>query len=336
VHAAKGLEAPAVFVVNAGCLRIMRTPPWLIDWPAGAERPAQFVAAGGKGGRSPLEEELLQAQQAREGREDLNLLYVAVTRARQFLHLSGFRQVNQGERPSWHDHARQALQALGAGTAAPLAGVAEGTLHYGSGEAPAGAAPPPAAPPPADDPRLRAPIESAAATVSARPSAADADSDEAIDPQAARRGNAIHLLLQLLSENPQAGEAQLRQRLQARLAGSVADNEFNTWLDNARGLIATPALRRWFDPAQYVRAWNEVPYADGERGGVIDRLVDDGETLWILDYKTTPLTDPALLAERYRPQLQAYAAAVRRIWPGRALCAGLVLTGTRLWLELAR
>jgi ATP-dependent helicase/nuclease subunit A len=335
IHAAKGLEAPAVFLVNAGRVLAPRAPRWLIDWPSDAERPLQVLVPGRSGDRDPLSQELIDRHKAREEREDLNLLYVAATRARQFLHVSGFRQVNQGERPSWHDHARQALQALGAGTAAPLAGIAEGTLHYGSGEAPTGAAPPAAAPPAADDPRLRATIEFAAA-VSARPSAADADSDEAIDPQAVRRGNAIHLLLQLLSENPQAGEAQLRQRLQARLAGSVADNEFNTWLDNARGLIATPALRRWFDPAQYVRAWNEVPYADGERGGVIDRLVDDGETLWILDYKTTPLTDPALLAERYRPQLQAYAAAVRRIWPGRALCAGLVLTGTRLWLELAR
>ena len=337
IHAAKGLEAPAVFLVNAGRVLAPRAPRWLVDWPSDAERPLQVVVPGRSGERDPLSEELIGQHKQREEREDLNLLYVAATRARQFLHVSGFRQANQGGRRSWHDYARQALEALGDGTAAPLAGIAQDTLHYGSGEAPAGEAAAPAADLPADDPRLRAPIEFAAAAGAARPSAGgEADSDEAIDPQAVRRGNAIHLLLQWLSEAPQAAEASLRRRLQARLEGNVGDTEFSAWLDSARGLIAAPALRRWFDPAQYAKAWNEVPYADGERSGVIDRLVDDGETLWILDYKTTPQTDPALLAERYGPQLQAYAAAMRRIWLGRALCAGLVLTGTRSWLELVR
>ena len=44
----------------------------------------------------------------------------------------------------------------------------------------------------------------------------------------------------------------------------------------------------------------------------------------------------ATLTERYRPQLQAYVAAVRRIWPGRPLRAGLLLTENRQWLELLR
>jgi ATP-dependent exoDNAse (exonuclease V) beta subunit len=43
-----------------------------------------------------------------------------------------------------------------------------------------------------------------------------------------------------------------------------------------------------------------------------------------------------LLGQRYRPQLQAYASAVRRIWPGRPLRAGLLLTESRQWLELLR
>lgn len=335
IHAAKGLEAPAVFLVNAGRVLAPRAPRWLVDWPSDAERPLQVVVPGRSGERDLLSEELIEQHKRREEREDLNLLYVAATRARQFLHVSGFRQTKQGERLSWHDYAKQALESLGGGTAAPLAGMAEGSLHYGSGEAPAGITPPVATAAPADDPRLRQPLQSAT-PAAARPSAGETDGDEAIDPRAVRRGNAIHLLLQLLSETPQSAESALRRRLQARLEGGVGDGEFAAWLASARGLIAAPELRRWFDPARYARAWNEVPYADGERSGVIDRLVDDGETLWILDYKTTPQTDPAVLTERYRPQLQAYAAAVRRIWPGRQLRAGLLLTETRTWLEMTQ
>jgi ATP-dependent helicase/nuclease subunit A len=337
IHAAKGLEAPAVFLVNAGRVQATRAPRWLIDWSSTAERPTHVVVPGSNGERDPLSLELIERYREREAREDLNLLYVAATRARQFLHISGFRQTNQGERPSWHDHARLALRQLGAGDAAPLPGIVEGTLHYGSGEVHAGQRAVAAAPPPPDDPRLRAPLTLPELSGPARPSALAAEAeDSAIDPAAVRRGHAIHFLLQLLSAGAAPDEEALRQRLQARLQGPATAAEFAAWQEAARGLIAAPELSRYFDPRRYVRAWNEVPCGDGERGGAIDRLVDDGETLWILDYKTTPHTDPELLAARYRPQLQAYAAAVRRIWPERPLRAGLVLSESRRWIELLR
>ncbi len=78
-----------------------------------------------------------------------------------------------------------------------------------------------------------------------------------------------------------------------------------------------------------------MPYSDGERNGSIDRLVDDGETLWVLDYKTAVHADTTALLERYRPQLLAYLTAMRRAWPGRTARAGLVLTSERRVLELA-
>ena len=339
IHAAKGLEAAAVFLVNAGGVQAARTPRWLIEWQSNAERPGHVIVPGGTGERDPLSEELIERHKEREAREDLNLLYVAATRARQFLHVSGFRQSNQGERVSWYDLAKDALQRLGAGPAPALHGMAEGTLHYGSGAAPRGvhAQQPPAAR--KDDPRLRQPLQSAAET-NAAPSALalDTDSDAAIDPAAVRRGDAIHLLLQLLSNEPASPVAVLHRRLQGRLQSVVDDGEFSAWLTTARGVIAAPELNRYFDSSLYHQAWNEVsvPTGDGERGGAIDRLVDDGTTLWVLDYKTTPHTDPAQLTERYRPQLQAYALAVRRIWPGRPVRAGLLLTGARIWLELLR
>ncbi|MDR3416156.1 MAG: UvrD-helicase domain-containing protein [Nevskia sp.] len=335
IHAAKGLEAPAVFLVNAGRIIAPRVPRWLIDWPSAADRPELMLLPGRNGERDACSEQLIERQQEREEREDLNLLYVAVTRARQFLHISGFRQSNQGERSSWYDHARAALQQLGNGDAAPLAGLAQDSQHYGSGEIARGSPAPADAGHAPDDPRLRRPIP-APQPVAASPSALAADAGETVDAAAALRGNAVHLLLQWLSEQPQLEDALLIPRLRSRLGGEVEEADARLWLQSARALLAVPQLNRYFDPRQYVRAWNEVPCGDGERGGVIDRLVDDGTALWILDYKTTPKADAALLAERYRPQLQAYAAALRRVWPGRPLRAGLVLTETRSWLELLR
>jgi ATP-dependent helicase/nuclease subunit A len=99
-------------------------------------------------------------------------------------------------------------------------------------------------------------------------------------------------------------------------------------------VIAEPGLAHLFDPARYRRAWNEVPVAVDGATAVIDRLVDDGEQLVVLDYKTHTRPDPAALAERYRPQLAAYADAVRAAWPGRPVRAGLVLTATRRWVPV--
>ncbi|HZR36903.1 MAG TPA: UvrD-helicase domain-containing protein [Nevskia sp.] len=335
IHAAKGLEAPAVFLVNSGRVQAARTPPWLIEWPSTAGRPEQVLVPGPSDARDPLSRALAEHHAAREAREDLNLLYVAATRARQFLHVSGFRQGRQGSRPSWHELAWDALRRLGAGGAAPLTGVAEGALHYGSGEAPPGAATARPLSPPADDARLRRPLPAPPSAASA-PSAlgADGGGEAAADPAAARRGQGIHALLQWLSEDAGLDEPQLHARLQAKLQGAVRAPEFGAWLAAARATLAAPELARFFDPARYRRAWNEVPYSDGERSGSIDRLVDDGATLWILDYKTATDADEAALAARYRPQLLSYASALRRAWPQRELRAGLVLTEARRWVEL--
>ncbi len=335
IHAAKGLEAPAVFLVNSGRVQAARTPRWLIEWPSEAERPEQVLVPGPGDERDPLSQALAERHSAREAREDLNLLYVAATRARQFLHVSGFRQGRQGSRSSWHELAWDAVRRLGPGAAPPLPGVAAGALHYGSGAVLAGA--PAARPgiPPAEDARLRRPLP-APITVAPTPSALAAENgDQATaDPAAARRGRGIHALLQWLSEDQRLDEPGLRGRLQAKLQGAVNAQEFTAWLAAARATLAAPELARFFDSARYVRAWNELPYSDGERSGSIDRLVDDGATLWILDYKTATGTAAAVLADRYRAQLLAYATAVRGIWPGRPLRAGLVLTETLQWLEI--
>jgi ATP-dependent helicase/nuclease subunit A len=66
--------------------------------------------------------------------------------------------------------------------------------------------------------------------------------------------------------------------------------------------------------------------------GKIDRLVQDGTTIWIVDYKTNrpPPRDVAQVAEAYVLQLAAYRLAVRRIYPGLHVRAAI------LWTDGAR
>jgi len=108
----------------------------------------------------------------------------------------------------------------------------------------------------------------------------------------------------------------------------LPEREFTPMWDQAQGLLAAPALARFFDPRQFRRALNEVTYA-GNAGEVrrIDRLVEFENELWVLDYKTGESAGNALLAEQYRMQVGEYCAAVRAIYPGKAVRGLLVFAG---------
>lgn len=324
IHAAKGLEAPAVFLAQAASLPKNDGAGWLVDWPHGEHRPTEFILGGSADERDAHTRCLVAARAEREAREEMNLLYVALTRARQFLHISGFASKRNSKELSWYDLALDAFEALG--VSADAAG-----LHlYAQGEpAQASVAEVMAAQTPVD-PRLRQ-ICGEQRPIAGPPGASGQDDHDAA---AARRGTAIHFLLQQLSEQPAVDEARLRKRLQARLRLEFSGAEFAQWLAEARGVLKAPALARFFTATQYQRAWNEVPLHYGEVTGIMDRLVDDGERLWILDYKTHRGTDTAPLLAEYQPQLRAYRDGVQRLWPGREVRAGLVLTASAQWVQL--
>jgi ATP-dependent helicase/nuclease subunit A len=326
IHAAKGLEAPAVFLFNCGSSQPPRTPRLLIEWPEHEERPTHFMVAGAAARLDELGRQLAERHKERETREELDVLYVAATRARQFLHVSGF--VSQSRR-SWHGHALKAMETLA--PAAALPGTTAGSLCHATGTPPAGTPAPAPAPAAPVDSRLRQPL--AAPAPPAAPSERAARGSAWETAEAADRGSAIHLLLQRLSQG-MTDEETLWSEVRARLDTAPAREDFRRWLADARAVLAQPELARFFDAARYARAWNEVPVAADGVTAVIDRLVDDGEALWVIDYKTHTRPDAAALAQRYRAQLAAYVEAVRGIWPGRPVRGGLVLTATRTWVPV--
>lgn len=90
IHEAKGLEAPVIWL--ADCARKKKNDDHLrllIDWPAKNDAPQQFcILAGKKTEHSLIAPALLRDQQQAE-QETWNLLYVAATRAKQVLIVSG-------------------------------------------------------------------------------------------------------------------------------------------------------------------------------------------------------------------------------------------------------
>ncbi|TCS69453.1 ATP-dependent helicase/nuclease subunit A [Sulfuritortus calidifontis] len=90
IHAAKGLEAPVVFLIKADEEGGEREHYGaLIDWPAAEDRPRHFSLFGARNWRGRSRDALFEQERQLYERERLNLLYVALTRAEQALFVTG-------------------------------------------------------------------------------------------------------------------------------------------------------------------------------------------------------------------------------------------------------
>jgi len=122
------------------------------------------------------------------------------------------------------------------------------------------------------------------------------------------------------------------------LAGLAARLGLESQLDAteaaARTLLAQPHLARFFDPAQYRRAYNEWSLLDGSgRLQRLDRVVEFDDAVWLIDYKTGEdsrgLSDTQL-AERHHAQLAGYRALLAELRPGKPVHSALLLADGRL------
>ncbi len=303
VHGAKGLEAPIVWMLDTTATQPARGYDALIDWPPDAPAPVHFSLWSKK-------DELSRAQSlqhAREdeiaAREDLNLLYVAATRAKQALIVSGAQ--NSGSAQSWYSRLRAAV--------AQLAGVDDDparVLEYGavltapvsgSISAVADEAAPPA------DPRLTRPMPTGRRV--AAPGGAGL-----------RYGTQFHLVMERLTCARAADAAALRREL------AVPDEVFDVLWRDAQRVLETPAYQRYFDATAYASAMNEVSMVVHSGDTLrIDRLVAFEDEVCVLDYKTGALAtvEAGLLAE-YRAQVGAYCTQVGRAFPAKRV-HGLII-----------
>ena len=93
----------------------------------------------------------------------------------------------------------------------------------------------------------------------------------------------------------------------------------------AERLLAAGPLQRFFNPAHYRRAWNEVKLTSGE-GDLqrIDHLVEQDCALWVLDYKSSG-NDSARFADD-QAQVAAYCRVVSGAFHGSQVRATLIFS----------
>jgi ATP-dependent helicase/nuclease subunit A len=288
VHESKGLEAPIVWLLDANAEKLNRDgSDVLLDWPTHEAQPLHFSLYADQASRGKRRAPLFEQDAAEQAREEMNLLYVAMTRAQQALVVSGSQGAREAKQLTWYGRiaAVTGEQPNPLQAASPLPRVGE---ERGS-----------------DAPQAKLPAIFPAGKRVARNSTAQ------------QRGIWLHALLQHLTEG--GGD---RVVLQQRLA--IPEAEMDALWQQAQALLSAPQLAPFFDAKQYRAACNEMPYVNamGELKR-IDRLVEFDHEVWVLDYK---LGDPGDAA-RYRAQMSEYRAAMQAVYAGMPVRCALLFAG---------
>jgi ATP-dependent helicase/nuclease subunit A len=296
IHGAKGLEAEAVLLLDTDTpTRNAESMAVLLDWPGEAAVPQRFVFLVSEKNPPACCVKTLEAEKIARQREELNALYVALTRARKTLVMSSIEAYRSAPDSWW-----QRLHALAAEWPAPRAPASTSAPAERSDEVfdflslPPAVVLPPAA---------------------ARPAA---------DSAASRTGQAMHRLLEWGALSALHVQAITREfRLDAAQA--------QTALSGAQRILAGEGAWAW-DPAVVDWQGNEVELAYQGQSMRLDRLVrrcDAGHEghWWVLDYKSNAA--PQDLPE-LRQQMQLYRDAVQAVYPGQTVRAAFLTAQGRL------
>jgi ATP-dependent helicase/nuclease subunit A len=365
VHAAKGLEAPVVFLVDGGARSFSdQHLPRLMSFEGSGEhwdgkgylwRAGSEVANGIS---------MSAADRARELADDeyRRLLYVGMTRAEDRLIVCGYH----GKRPpgdgTWHSIVSRALE--GAPESEQRQQSVDGNavhrfrvtslppvplVQAGPGNPQTAFAPLPRTlfqPLPASEelPRPLSPSGASALIEEATQTTVDASSPvldaEAVPSFSVLRGLALHKLLQMLPGIPQDQRLTAAERYFDRVGADWPPGERDNAVSSALTILADQHFEPLFGEASRaeVAITGSIEIAGRKRvvSGKIDRLVVTPEKVLIIDYKTNRPAPASLekVPPAYVLQLALYRALLKPLYPERQISAALLFTEAPRLIEL--
>ena len=272
--------------------------------------------------------ELTETRRHRSQKEEMNLLYVALTRAKQYLFISGSGKA-KSERKHWYRLIKESCgeqtafgdDPLKQTTSAPET-IAETItepsvdLKLFSDEVPVNT--------------LTQQIEPSRAGIAQKsflPTPASED--------AQWRGIATHKALELLSQQSYDSLSSFKQAFENY---SDADDEVrNACAEEAWSLMQSSELEVLFNKALYSKTHHEMPllYEDNEGRivyGMVDQVCVAQDQVWVIDYKTNRLPENhrerfyQQTASRYLPQMRCYKEGLAKLFPGKAIKVSILFT----------
>jgi len=313
VHGAKGLEAPLVLMLDTdGEVPRAETMGVLVNWPGEDAYPRRFVFLASESRPPACVVDALAQEQAERRREELNGLYVALTRTQSTLVISSM-EPHAANTGSWWQRLEPLATAVDVAadrgdafdTAAVEAVDAVCTLKILQNQP-------------------LAPVEYAQAAIKniANISTVEAQTAESVE---SRIGQAMHRLLEWVEARPGGvpdapWTAQQCERVATEFTLEAA--QVQTATSKALAILRGQGAWAW-DAVQLNWAANEVALSRGGRLLRMDRLVQHSITRewWILDYKSSmqPQDQPELVA-----QLDGYRSVVAQVYPGQVIRAAFL------------
>jgi ATP-dependent helicase/nuclease subunit A len=370
VHAAKGLEAPVVFLVDSGgeAFQSSHEPNlWLLPQGSGAAlgAPPAPIWLPDKSYHNGATEPLREAARDRAEEEYRRLLYVGLTRAADRLVVCGYRGVREARSPTWHS-----LVAAGFERAAQSGGYeiseierVEESVPYkvlrmqrtgataatgSQSDRQTGPVGKPVAPVPrsplAPPKRLPRPLA---------PSGVSAVLEDSVEPPprspftekpsgsglALERGSMIHRLLQVLPSLSPEGRQDALARYLGRAMPGAGSPERDLIAGQVLAVINDPEFAAVFaSPGEAEVSVMGTLRINGEEravSGRIDRLAVMEDRVLIVDYKTGQAPEPGGPAPAsHVSQLAIYRALLAPLYPERRIQAALIYVSGPLLMEI--
>ena len=344
IHASKGLESPVVFL--ADCNRGSNNTDaysTLVDWPANSQQPERFQLLLSKQNTDALTQKVQEKTAKAQAREQLNLLYVALTRAREYLFISGVATTKKSS--GWYQLARRAMTEI-------TEEQDDGSLQYIFSEHEIREdtiEKKPATTQLKIIPELLQPIKKLAKPeYMIAPSKANREqsqtfiTDDDLDAEHAQtRGIAIHRALDLLSGKRTLTDKAIHQILMSELHQDADSSEIDQWLAQAQLVVNDAQFAMIFSPDKSVQCFNELPLLYDNNGqsvyGLIDRLIINNDEILLIDYKSHAQANAdtcAAMARDFTKQMKLYEQGIQKIWPNHAIKKGVLFTACQklVWL----
>jgi ATP-dependent helicase/nuclease subunit A len=321
IHGAKGLESPFVIILDANhTVGAADHSGVLLEWSPNDKSPSHlsmYTKAGLTSPRSQIrEDEELISQN-----ENWNLLYVAMTRAKQGLWMSGVAKESSTNNPtgldpkSWYARAQFGQLPTIESTTAEITprdakkqsstpkensitdtfSIEDFQIAWDEAKQ--------------SHQQQLLEIERGAIVQSTQVT------EKAPDPEILEEGTNFHKLLEFLTvDSTKTQTTQMPNEQEIMNWLSIDQEQAQKLITRTQTVLEAPELKPYLTSGQWVQAWNELDIASEEgKSYRMDRLVELEDHLAIIDYKLTIPKEGSEKYEQYRKQLQNYQTELTRI-----------------------
>lgn len=328
VHGAKGLEAPIVVLPDTfSGLPSAAGRPVFLQANSDGNKPPLIIWAAASDEDDPIARQAREATRARDAAERDRLLYVALTRAEDWLILCGAEPTRPSEN-SWYIMLEAGFEKLPTESMSELkmTGIDEVVRRFETGPKLADSQVDKTSqwsvpPPEAFQQRQPAPRE----TGEERASPSGLSHKAGVGglgrgrELALRHGVAVHALLEVLPEVDGAARNTSWVRLLDGRFGDLSQSQRLDVLKEAEQVLELPEASLIFGPGSLAEVTFAIDRPDGglRMIGRSDRIILTDTSCLLVDIKTDPLVPETAqdVEAAYLAQLGAYASAAAQTWP---------------------